>query len=156
MMAVIDFEVKKLKVKDRIGHRNVVFWEPFAWYASNSVHWYILKNRRTLIDFKIEKWKDKGENGNSDCSVSWEPFAWQTKLGVYSYVQFDPWPVTFFLPRINRGQWLFMMYQCTKFCLKSFLKFYCRYILNLSAMAKYHWPICWIICFKPFVRLSFP
>jgi hypothetical protein len=29
-------------------------------------------------------------------------------------------------------------------------------IMTLFAITNYHWPICWIICFILFVRLSFP
>jgi hypothetical protein len=29
-------------------------------------------------------------------------------------------------------------------------------IMTLFAITNYHWPICWIICFVPFVQLSFP
>jgi hypothetical protein len=29
-------------------------------------------------------------------------------------------------------------------------------IMTLFTITNYHWPICWMICFIPFVRLSFP
>jgi hypothetical protein len=37
-------------------------------------------------------------------------------------------------------------------CLKSSF----RKIMTLFANTIYHWPVCWTICFIPFLRMSFP